>query len=162
GTLADRLRRGELSATELLDAYLKRIDAYNPPLNAIVSVGVEHAREAAAAADRVLARGEAVGPLGGVPMAVKGGHDGAGLRTTVGSEIFDRIPSEDGTVAARLRSAGAVIVGHTNVPAFLADYKTDNPIFGRTNNPWHLDRTPGGSSGGAAAALAAGLTPVEV
>jgi amidase len=95
-------------------------------------------------------------------MTVKDGHDVAGLRTTIGSEVFDRTPSDDGTVAARLRAAGAVIVGHTNVPPFLADYTTDNPIFGRTNNPWNLDRTPGGSSGGAAAALAAGLTPVEV
>jgi amidase len=162
GTLADRLRRRQVSATEVLDAFLARIDRHNTTLNAVVSVGVDRAREAAAAADRILARGESMGPLCGVPMTIKDGHDVAGLRTTVGSEVFDRTPSEDGTVAARLRAAGAIIVGHTNVPAFLADYKTDNPIFGRTNNPWRLDRTPGGSSGGAAAALAAGLTPIEV
>lgn len=162
GQLADRLRRRELTAAEALGAYLERLDKHNPPLNAVISVDVHRAREAAAAADRILARGEAVGPLCGVPMTVKDAHDVAGLRTTIGSEVFDRTPSEDGAVAARLRAAGAVIVGHTNVPPFLSDYKTDNQLFGRTNNPWDLDRTPGGSSGGAAAALAAGLTPVEV
>ncbi|MFC7548775.1 amidase [Plantactinospora sp. GCM10030261] len=161
GALAERLRRRDMSATELLDVFLSRIDEHNPSINAVVSIDVDRARSAAAAADRALARGEA-GPLGGVPMTLKDGHDAAALRTTVGSEIFDRVPVKDGTVAARLRAAGAVIVGHSNVPPFLADYKSENPIFGRTNNPWSPDRTPGGSSGGAAAALAAGLSPVEV
>jgi amidase len=120
------------------------------------------ARSAAAAADAKLDAGADVGPLHGVPIAIKDGHDVAGLRTTIGTDVFDRVAEEDGTVAARLRAAGAVFVGHTNVPPFLADYQTANPIYGRTNNPWHLDRTPGGSSGGAAAAVAAGLTPFDV
>lgn len=90
------------------------------------------------------------------------GHDVAGLRSTLGTEIFDRDPARDGTVAARLRAAGAIIVGHSNVPSMLAAYRTDNEIFGRTNNTWDLGRTPGGSSGGGTAALAAGLTPIEV
>jgi amidase len=160
--LAARLLRRELAATELLDAYLQRIDKHNPVLRAVVSADADRARSAAEAADRALDRGEPAGPLHGVPMTLKDGHDVAGLRTTIGTEAFDRIADQDGTVAARLRAAGAVIVGHSNVPPFLADYRTENPIFGRTSNPWDLGRTCGGSSGGAAAALAAGLTPVEV
>jgi amidase len=160
--LADRLRRRDLSAVEALEAYVERIEERNPSLNAVVSADLGRARAAAAAADDASARGEPVGPLHGVPMTLKDGHDVAGLRTTVGSETFDRVPEADGTVAGRLRAAGAIIVGHTNVPPFLMSYRSDNPIFGRTRNPWSLDRTPGGSSGGAAAALAAGLTPVEV
>jgi len=160
--LADRLRRRDVSATDALDAMTERIGKTDPSLNAVVSADLDQARGAAVAADRALARGEPVGPLHGVPITLKDGHDVAGLRTTAGTRLFDRIPERDGTVAARLRAAGAIIVGHTNVPPFLGDYRTDNAIFGRTNNPWNLDRTPGGSSGGAAAALAAGLTPVEV
>jgi amidase len=162
GELAARLRRRELTATEVLEAHLRRIEKYNPTLGAVVSADAAGARSAAAAADRALARGEPAGPLHGVPMTLKDGHDVAGLRTTIGTELFDRLADRDGTVAARLRAAGAIIVGHSNVPPFLADYRTENPIFGRTANPWDAGRTPGGSSGGAAAALAAGLTPVEV
>jgi amidase len=160
--LADRLRRRELTAAEVLATYIERIGKLNPSLNAVVSADFDQARQAAAAADRALARDETPGPLHGVPMIIKDGHDVAGLRTTIGTESFDRISERDGTVAARLRSAGAIILGHSNVPPFLAEYRTDNAIFGRTNNPWDLHRTPGGSSGGAAAALAAGLTPIEV
>jgi amidase len=160
--LARRLRRRELSAVEALDAHLERIDKHNPTLNAVVSLDAERARQRAVAADAALARGEPVGPLHGVPMTLKDGHDVAGLRTTVGTALFDRVADEDGTVAARLRAAGAIVVGHTNVPPFLADYQSANPIFGRTSNPWDTDRTAGGSSGGAAAALAAGMTPLEV
>jgi amidase len=160
--LARRLRRRELSAVEALDAHLQRIDKHNPALNAVVSLDAERAGERAAAADAALRRGAPVGPLHGVPMTLKDGHDVAGLRTTVGTALFDRVADEDGTVAARLRAAGAIIVGHTNVPPFLADYQSANPIFGRTANPWDTNRTAGGSSGGAAAALAAGMTPLEV
>ena len=159
GALAARLRRRELSATEALEVFIARIERDDPPLNAVVSADFDRARDAAAAADRAR---EPLGPLHGVPIVLKDGHDVAGLRTTVGTPVFDRIAARDGTVAARLRAAGAVIVGHTNVPPFLADYRSENPIFGRTLNPWDPDRTPGGSSGGAAAALAAGLTPIEV
>jgi amidase len=160
--LAHRLRQRELSAVEVLDACIRRIERLNPTLNAVVSADFDQARQAAAAADRLLARGESPGPLHGVPMTTKDGHDVAGLRTTIGTERYDHIPERDGTVAARLRAAGAIHLGHSNVPPLLAEYRTDNPIFGRTNNPWDLHRTPGGSSGGGAAALAAGLTPIEV
>jgi amidase len=160
--LAGRIRRRECSAVEVLDAYVERIEAYNPALNAIVSADIDRARAAAAEADRTLARGETGGPLHGVPLTLKDGHDVVGLRTTMGTAAFDAIPDADGTVAGRLRAAGAIIVGHTNVPPYHMDYRTENALFGRTRNPWDLDRTPGGSSGGAAAALAAGLTPVEV
>lgn len=160
--LADRIRRREPTAVDALLAYLERIAAYNPVLNAVVSLDEDRALDAARAADMAVERGAATGPLHGVPMTLKDCHDVAGLRTTVGTPVFDRVPSEDGSVAARLRAAGAVIVGHTNVPPLLADYRSENEIFGRTANPWNLERTPGGSSGGAAAALAAGLTPVEV
>jgi amidase len=160
--LATQIRRRELSAVEALDAALARIEARNPDLNAVVALDAEGARSAATAADAKLDAGADIGPLHGVPITIKDGHDIAGLRTTVGTEIFDRVAEEDGTVAARLRAAGSVFVGHTNVPPLLADYQTANPIYGRTNNPWHLDRTPGGSSGGAAAAVAAGLTPFDV
>jgi amidase len=160
--LSYQLRHRELTATEVLNTYIERIGKLNPSLNAVVSADFDRARQAAAAADRTLARNETVGPLHGVPMVIKDGHDVAGLRTTIGTEFFDRVPERDGTVAARLRAAGAIILGHSNVPPFLAEYRTDNAIFGRTNNPWDLRRTPGGSSGGASAALAAGLTPIEV
>lgn len=161
--LARRLRQGRCSAVEALDAQLARIDKHNPLLNAVVSVDAERARERAVAADRALQRGEHWGPLHGVPMTLKDGHDVAGLRTTLGTTELDRVADGDGTVAARLRAAGANIVGHTNVAAWLADHsQSANPVFGRTANPWDSDRVPGGSSGGAAAALAAGMTPLEV
>jgi amidase len=131
-------------------------------LNAVVSLDIEAAGRQAEAADATLARGEAGGPLHGVPLTLKDGNDVAGLRTTLGTELFDRVATEDGAVAARLRAAGAIIIGHTNVAPFLADYQSANAIFGRTSNPWNLNRTAGGSSGGAAAAVAAGLTPIEV
>jgi amidase len=162
GGLADLIKRRELSAVEALDGALRRIEAHNPALNAVVSLDEDRARRAAQRADAELTRESQLGPLHGVPLTLKDGHDVAGLRTTVGTQAFDRVADEDGSVAARLRLAGAVIIGHTNVPAFLADYQSDNAIFGRTVNPWSPDRTAGGSSGGAAAAVAAGLTPLDV
>jgi amidase len=160
--LAKRLARRELSAVEVLEAHLARIDQRNATLNAVVSLDVASARAQAETADRALARGELRGPLHGVPITLKDGHDVAGLRTTLGTEVFDRIADADGTVAARLRAAGAIIIGHTNVAPFLADYQSTNPLFGRTSNPWNLERTAGGSSGGAAAAVASGMTPLEI
>lgn len=160
--LALRVRSGQVTAVEVLEAHLERIERHNPTLNAVVSLEVEQARERAAQADAALARGEIWGRLHGVPMTIKDGHDVAGMRTTVGTPVLDRVPKRDGTVAARLRAAGAIIIGHTNVPPWLADYQSANPIFGRTSNPWDTARTPGGSSGGAAAALAAGMTPLEI
>ena len=161
--LAGRIRAGEVSATEALEAHLARIARRNPALNAVVSLDVAAARAAARAADARRRAGERLGPLHGVPMTLKDGHDVAGLRTTVGLAAMDRVADEDGTVAARLRAAGAIVFGHSNVAAGLGDFlQTENPLFGRTNNPWDTGRTAGGSSGGAAAAVAAGLTPLEV
>src|SRR5215211_3397694 len=160
--LAGRLRRRQLTAVEALEAHLERIEKHNPALNAVVSLDTDLARAAAEAADAALGRDEVPGPLHGVPMTLKDGHDVAGLRTTVGTVELDRVADEDGTVAARLRAAGAIIIGHTNVAPWLADYQSANPVFGRTSNPWDTGRTAGGSSGGAAAALAAGMTPLEV
>src|SRR5215211_4026777 len=160
--LAARIRARQLSATEALDTYLQRIEAVNASLTAVVSLSVDGARHQAEVADAALERGGVLGPLHGVPMTLKDGHDVAGLRTTLGTELFDRIADRDGTVAQRLRAAGAIVIGHSNVPPFLADYQSSNSLFGTTLNPWDHHRTAGGSSGGAAAALAAGMTPVEV
>jgi amidase len=160
--LARRIEGREVSAVEVLEAKLRRIEERNPALNAIVSMEVDGARAAAAEADAALARGETVGPLHGVPMTLKDAIDVAGLRTTLGTDLLDRVADRDSTVAARLQRAGAIVFGHSNVPPWLADYQSANPIFGRTANPWDLGRTAGGSSGGAAAAVAAGLTPLEV
>lgn len=161
--LAHRLRRRQLTAVEALEAHLERIEERNPALTAVVSLDSGRARELAEAADAALRRGEIWGPLHGVPMTLKDAHDVAGLRTTVGTVELDRVADEDGTVAARLRAAGAILIGHTNVAAWMADsLQSANPVFGRTCNPWDTQRTAGGSSGGAAAAVAAGMTPLEI
>ncbi|MGH3427333.1 MAG: amidase [Mycobacteriales bacterium] len=160
--LADKIRRREVTAVAALEAHLAQIERHNPTLNCIVSLDVDRARELAKAADADLERGRVRGPLHGVPITLKDSHEVAGLRTTVGTFDFDRISDADGTVARRLREAGAIITAHTNVAAWLGDpLQSDNPVFGRTANPWNSDRVPGGSSGGAAAAVAAGLTPLE-
>jgi amidase len=161
--LVDLLRSGRVAAVEALEAHLTRIAERNGALDAVVSLDVDRARALARSADETFLRGGPIGPLHGLPMTLKDGHDVAGLRTTIGLPAFDRLADEDGTVAARLRQAGAIVLGHSNVAAGLADHsQSANPIFGRTANPWDVDRVPGGSSGGAAAAVAAGLTPVEV
>jgi amidase len=161
---ANAIRSGQVSSTEVLAMYLAQIDERNPVLNAVISLDTERALARARAADDALARGEVWGPLHGVPFTLKDAHAAAGLRTTVGFPPFaDHVPDEDSTVTARLKAAGGIIVGRTNVAMMLADPgQTDNPLFGRTNNPWNIDRTPGGSSGGAAAAVAAGMTPFEI
>ncbi len=162
-TLASAIRKKQVSAREVLEAHLAHIAQHNPPLNAIVTLDAEGARQRAQAADSALARGVIWGPLHGVPLTLKDGHSVAGMRTTAGYEpLAEYIPPRDGTIAARLKSAGAIILGKTNVPVLLNDVQTQNPIFGRSNNPWNLERTPGGSSGGACAAVAAGLVPLEI
>jgi len=156
--LAAMLRRREVSARELLDAHLDRIDRVNPQLNAIVTLDEPGARAAADAADVATARGQATGPLHGLPVAHKDTHATGGMRTTWGSPLHrDFVPTEDELVVARLREAGAIRVGKTNVPEFAVGSHTFNPVFGLTRNPYRLDVSAGGSSGGAAAALAAGL-----
>lgn len=161
--LAAAIRAGHVSATEVLEAHLAHIDEYNPALNAIITLDAERAHERAREADEALARGQVWGPLHGVPFTLKDAHSTAGMRTTVGfPPLADHVPQEDSTVTARLKEAGGVLIGKTNVPTMLADYQSNNPIFGRTNNPWNVERTSGGSSGGAAAALASGMTPFEI
>ncbi len=161
-SLARRLRERKIACVELLEAHLARIDAHNPALNAVVSLDRAGARERAGAADAALRKGKPWGPLHGVPLTLKDGHEVAGLRTTVGTRELDHVAGADGAVAARLRAAGAILLGHTNVSPWLGDYQSANPLFGRTNNPWNLERTAGGSGGGAAAAVAAGMTPIEI
>lgn len=161
--LAAAIRTGRASASEVVDAHLAQIAKHNAALNAVVTSDAELAQGRARAADEALTRGEIWGPLHGVPFTLKDAHATAGMRTTTGFPPLDHVPSEDGTVAARLKAAGGILVGKTNVPAMLGDpAQTVNPIFGRTNNPWDLRCTPGGSSGGAAAALAAGMTPFDI
>ncbi len=160
--LAAAIRAGQVSAMQVLEAHLAQIDRHNPALNAVVTLDAEGARARAREADQALARGQVWGPLHGVPFTLKDAHATAGMRTTTGFPALDLVPQKDSTVTARLKSAGGILIGKTNVPMMLADYQTNNPIFGRTNNPWNIERTPGGSSGGAAAALAAGMTPFEI
>ncbi|QZY30078.1 amidase [Nocardioides coralli] len=158
---ADAVRRREISARELLELHLARIAERNPQLNAIVSLDEERAREGATAADDHLARGHQVGPLHGLPMAIKDTHAVAGWRTTYGSPLFaDHVPDRDDLVVERIRRAGAVLVGRTNVPEFAAGSHTFNRVFGTTRNPVDPERSAGGSSGGAAAALASGMVPL--
>lgn len=157
------LRRREVSSRELLEMYVDRITADAGTINAVVTLDEERARTAAAAADEALAKGSEVGPLCGLPMTIKDALETAGLRTTCGvPEFADHVPVRDADAVARLRAAGAVIFGKTNTPMYAADFQTANPLFGVTNNPWDLARTPGGSAGGSAAALAAGHTGLEL
>jgi amidase len=159
--LAALVRTREISARELLDASLARIEALNPELNAIVTLDADGARAAADAADAALGAGEDVGPLHGLPVAHKDTHATGGMRTTWGSPLFSNtVPARDELVVARLRAAGAIRVGKTNVPEFAAGSHTFNPVFGATHNPYRHGLSAGGSSGGAAAALAAGLVPL--
>ncbi|MBV8401566.1 MAG: amidase, partial [Acetobacteraceae bacterium] len=152
----------QISAVELLQNSIARIEALDPRINAVVVRDFERAHTAATAADAALARGERR-PLLGVPVTVKEAFDVAGLPTTWGIPPFKGWqPSQDAVVVARLKTAGAVVLGKTNVPTALADWQTDNEVYGTTNNPWDLTRTPGGSSGGSAASLAAGYVSLEM
>jgi amidase len=158
--LARLIRSRQLSAAELLEATLARIEAANPAVNAIVTLAPEQARAAAAALDARAARGEFAGPLHGLPIAIKDLAETAGLRTTLGSPVYaGYVPDADAPHVALLRQAGAVVIGKTNTPEFGAGSQTFNPVFGVTRNPYDTRLTPGGSSGGAAAAVAAGLIP---
>ena len=159
--LAEAVRERRLSAREVVAAHLDRIEAVNPKVNAIVSFRPEAALAEADAADRRAATGAPLGPLHGLPIAIKDLEDTAGIRTTYGSKAFaGHIPQIDSLLVARLRAAGAIIVGKTNTPEFGAGSHTFNAVFGATRNPWSPDRSAGGSSGGAGAALAAGMLPI--
>lgn len=161
--LAAAIAHRKISAVEALDAHLAQIDRHNGAINAVVVLDREGARECARQADAATARGHTLAPLHGVPFTLKDAHETAGIKSTVGFPPFaDYVPRQDSPVVARLKAAGAVLVGKTNVATMLGDWQSDNPLFGRTSNPWDLARTAGGSSGGAAAAVATGMTPFEV
>ena len=160
--LAQLIQHRKLGCAELLDHYLDRVRRFNPQLNAIIILDEDRARSRAAEADAALARGERWGPLHGVPMTCKESYDVAGLPTTFGNPEFkDNIAAHDALSIQRLKVAGAIVFGKTNVPLGLADFQSYNEIYGATNNPWDTERIPGGSSGGSAAALSAGLTGFE-
>jgi len=160
--LARMIRSKEIGSVELTEHYIARIERLDREINAVVVRDFERARAAARAADASGAAGETAGPLHGVPMTIKDSYDVGGLATTWGIPLFkDNVASRDAEVVARLKRAGAVFLGKTNVPFSLGDFQSYNEIYGVTRNPWDLGRTPGGSSGGSAAALAAGLTGLE-
>jgi Asp-tRNA(Asn)/Glu-tRNA(Gln) amidotransferase A subunit family amidase len=153
--MAQMVRDRELSPVELIQAHLRQIQGANPKLNAFVVVMAEEALAAAKQAEAAVTRGDSLGLLHGVPVTVKDSFDVAGLPTLAGSRLrLDHRAESDATSVARLRAAGAIILGKTNCPEFLSNYESDNFVTGRTNNPWDLQRTPGGSSGGEAAAIA--------
>jgi amidase len=159
--LVEALRSRRISAAEVVDHTIARVEALDSDVNAVVVRDFERAREAAKASDAALARGERR-PLLGVPMTIKEAFNVAGLPTTWGSPQFAHfVPEDDALVVSRLRSAGAIVLGKTNVPLALADFQSYNEIYGTTNNPWDFGRSPGGSSGGSAAALAAGFGPLS-
>ena len=160
--LAAAIRRKKIGCLELLETYLARVERYNPALNAVIATDLDGARKRARAADRALARKAIWGPLHGVPMTIKESYDVVGLPTTWGvPELKDNYPARNALAVDRFLGAGVVLFGKTNVPLYLADWQSFNAIHGTANNPWDVTRTPGGSSGGAAAALAAGLTGIE-
>ena len=162
--LRKRLGTGDLSAVELLDYFLARVARFNPELNAIIELQEDEARAQAIACDKAQASqsAQSLPPFHGVPMTIKESFDVRGMHTTRGNPAFkDHIASTDALAVSRLRKAGANIFGKTNVPLDLADFQSYNAIYGTTNNPWDTERTPGGSSGGSAVAMAAGLSGIE-
>ena len=161
GELAYRIRAGEMSAQEVVEAHIRRIEEVDGKLNAVVIRTFDDARARAAEADRAIARGEALGPLHGVPVTIKEQFRVAGTEVTIGlpgqvGQVYD----SDGPLVQKLREAGAIVLGKTNVPELLVAFETDSNVYGRANNPWNLDRTPGGSSGGESAIIAAGGSPL--
>lgn len=150
--LVEKLRGGEMRATELVEECFERIRALNAKINAFVTLNPKAVEEAKEAKDK---------PLAGLPIAVKDNTDTKGLRTTYGSKLLENyVPAEDAVFIERLKKAGAVVIGKTNMPEFGLIAYTDNVLFGATRNPWDLNRTVGGSSGGSAAAVSAGMVPV--
>jgi amidase len=158
-SMAEQIRKKKLSPVELVDAHLAQIEELNPKLNAYVQVDAEGARRQARAAQGAVSRGEKLGALHGVPLSIKSSLEVAGLRCEAGTKLrAGFVAAQDAPLVARLRQAGAIILGVTNVPELLMAWETDNLLYGRTNSPWDLSRTPGGSSGGEAAAIAAGMS----
>ena len=160
---AEAIRGGEIGSRELLEMLVERIERINPDLNAVVTMDLDVAREAADAADRMLRDGELIGPLHGVPITIKDALQTAGIRSTGGAvELHNNVPDRDAPVVNAVRQAGAIVFGKTNLPRWSGDIQSFNEMFGTTVNPWNAERVPGGSSGGAAAAVAAGLTSFEI
>ncbi len=161
--LTRAIRQGEIKSLDLLNLYLDRIQRYNNEINAIVALDIDAARERAAEADKAIALGQNWGPLHGLPMTVKDVFEVVGMPATSGDpELKDYIPKRNAISVQRLIDAGAIVFGKSNVPYHAMDFQSYNQVYGTTNNPWDLSRTPGGSSGGSAAALSAGLTPLEL
>lgn len=159
----EAIRKGEISSRELLELLIARIEKINPDLNAIITLDLEGARRLADEADAKLKDGELMGPLHGIPVTIKDALETKGLRTTGGaSELHNNIPSKDAAVVAAVKEAGAIVFGKTNLPRWSGDFQAFNEMFGTTVNPWDSERVPGGSSGGAAAAVAAGLSSFEI
>ena len=158
-SMAEQIRRKELSPIELVEAHLQRIEQLNPKLNAFVDVDAAGARRQAQTAERAVMQGSALGPLHGVPLSIKSSIDVSGMRCESGTKLREgHIAEKDAPLVTRLRQAGAIILGVTNAPELLMAWETDNLLYGRTNSPWDLSRTPGGSSGGEAAAIASGCS----
>lgn len=156
------MRGREVSPVEVIDAHLRAIERLNPRINAIVTIA-DDVRERAVETERALMAGEEVGTLHGLPITIKDTIDTVGLLTTSGVRIrASHVPTRDATTVARLKAAGAIVLGKTNVPEMAIPYETENPVFGRTNNPYNLDYTAGGSSGGEAAAIAACMSPAGI
>ncbi len=161
--LAAAIRAKQISSVEVVSAYLTRIERVNPTLNAVVQLAADTARREAAAADAALARGEPRGPLHGVPFTVKDTLETEGVICTGGTlGRAKHVPAADATAVARLRAAGAIVLGKTNTPEIAAAFESDNLVYGRTNNPYDLARTPGGSTGGESAIIAAGGSPLGI
>ncbi len=157
--MAQQIREKKISPVELVDAHLATIERLNPKLNAFVDVDAERVRREARAAEASVMKGKSAGPLHGVPISIKSSVEVAGLRCESGTRLRSGfIPAQDAPLVTRLRHAGAIVLGVTNAPEFLMAWETDNLLYGRTNSPWDLERTPGGSSGGEAAAIAAGMS----
>ena len=161
--LARAVREKKASSVEIVQAYIERIEAVNPQLNAVVQLTADSALTEARRADEVRARDERIGPLHGVPMTIKDSWETAGVITTAGTKGLEtNVPKRDTTIVARLKAAGAIMLGKTNTPEITLQFATDNFVYGRTNNPYDVERTPGGSSGGAAAIVAAGGSPFDI
>ena len=165
--LAELIATSEVSSTEVLDHLLARVERLDGDINSVVTIDAEQAHVRATQADEAVVAaksgGPALGPLHGVPMTVKDSYSTAGMRTTSGApELSDYVPTEDAWAVTAMRDAGAIPFGKTNLPIWAGDLQSFNEVFGTTNNPWDVSRTPGGSSGGAGAALAAGFTPIEL
>lgn len=161
--LAALIRTKQLSSREVVQAHLDRISAVNPKVNAIVTLMAADALKSADAADKAVASGAELGPLHGVPFSIKDALDTAGVLTQRGSKLFaGNVPDKDATSVARFKAAGGIPLAKTNLPEFSAWTESDNLVTGRSNNPWNLERTPGGSSGGESAAIAAGMSPIGI